>query len=151
MQTVQTMIRLLLGAVWSRSSLFPSPLSILRDKCTIKTLNYNTTLLSCRRQITLSNIDEICPLLIPNQISFISMHVPSLVKIPWHLLKLLSGNQNMGVSWADNYVKIWKNLRISIPKPDLNNISVYTKFGENPLMFTQVIIRKRKYGRVSSR
>ena len=38
--------------------------------------------LSCRGQGALSNIDEICPLAIPNQISLISMHVPSLVKIP---------------------------------------------------------------------
>ena len=52
----------------------------------IKMLIYNTPLLSCCGQITLSNIDKICPLAIPNQISLISMHVPSLVKIPWHLL-----------------------------------------------------------------
>ena len=30
------------------------------------------------------------------------------------------------------------------PKPDLHNINAHTKFRENPLMFTQVIIRKRK-------
>ena len=50
----------------------------------------------------------------------------------------------MGVSQADNSVKIWRNLPISNPKPDLHNINEQTKFGENPLMFTQVIIRKRK-------
>ena len=33
---------------------------------------------------------------------------------------------------------------ISNPKPDLHNINARTKFRENPLMFTQVIIRKRK-------
>ena len=33
---------------------------------------------------------------------------------------------------------------ISNPKPDLYNINAHTKFGENPLMFTQVIIWKRK-------
>ena len=55
-------------------------------------LNYNPSLLLCGGQITLSNIQEICPLAIQNQISFISMHVPSLVKIPWLLLKLSSGN-----------------------------------------------------------
>ena len=31
----------------------------------------------------------------------------------------------------------------SNPKPELHNMSAHTKFGENPLMFTQVIIRKR--------
>ena len=50
----------------------------------------------------------------------------------------------MGVSRADNSVKNWRNVHISNPKPDLHNISAHTKFGENPLMFTQVIILKRK-------
>ena len=50
----------------------------------------------------------------------------------------------MGMSQADNSVKIRRNLPISNPKPDLHNINAHTKFGENPLMFTQVIIRKRK-------
>ena len=50
----------------------------------------------------------------------------------------------MGVSRADNSVKNSRNLPISNPKPDLHNINAHTKFGENPLMFTQVIIRERK-------
>ena len=50
----------------------------------------------------------------------------------------------MGVSRADNSVKNWRNLPISNPKPDLHNINAHTKFGENPLIFTQVIIWKRK-------
>ena len=50
----------------------------------------------------------------------------------------------MGVFWADNSVKIRSNLPISNPKPDIHNINAQTKFGENPLTFTQVIIRKRK-------
>ena len=53
-------------------------------------------------------------------------------------------NENMAVSWADNSVKIWRNLPISNPKPELHNINAHTKFGENPLMFTQVVIRKWK-------
>ena len=53
----------------------------------------------------------------------------------------------MGVSRADNSVKIWRNLPISNPKPNLHNINAHAKFGENPLMFTQVIIRKRKTDR----
>ena len=40
---------------------------------------------------------------------------------------------------ANNSIKIWQNLPISYPKPDLHNINAQTKFGENPL-FTQVII-----------
>ena len=80
------------------------------------------------------------------------MHIASLVKIPCYLLKLSSGNENMGVSQADNSMKIWKNLPISNPKPDLHNINAHTKFGENPLMCTQVIIWKRKMdGRMDGR
>ena len=75
------------------------------------------------------------------------MHIASLVKIPCYLLKLSSGNENMGVSQADNSVKIWQILPISNPKPDLHNINAHTKFVESPLMFTQVIIRKRKMDR----
>ena len=43
-----------------------------------------------------------------------------------------------------NSVKLWRNLPISNPKPDLHNISAHTKFGENRLMLTQVIIRETK-------
>ena len=76
------------------------------------------------------------------------MHVPSLVKIPW---RYRLENKNMGVSRADNSMKLWRNLPISNPKLDLYNINAHTKFGENPLMFTQVIIRKQKYWCVSGR
>ena len=72
------------------------------------------------------------------------MQILSLEKIHWCLLKFSSGNENTGVSWADNSVKNWRNLPISNPKPDLHNINAHIKFGENPLMFTQVIIRKGK-------
>ena len=57
----------------------------------------------------------------------------------------------MGVSRADNSVKIWRNLPISNPKPDLLNVHAYSKFGENPLLFTQFIVRKQKYRRVLGR
>ena len=39
-------------------------------------------------------------------------------------------------------IKIWRNLLESNPKPDLHNINAHTKFGENSLVFTQVIIQK---------
>ena len=39
------------------------------------------------------------------------------------------------MSQADNSVKIWWNLPISNPKPDLYSINAHTKSGENPLMF----------------
>ena len=79
------------------------------------------------------------------------MHVPSLVKILWDLLKLSSKKKNMVVSWADNCIKIWQNLPFSNPESDFQNINTHSKFGENPLMFTQVITRKWKYGHVLGR
>ena len=57
----------------------------------------------------------------------------------------------MVVSRADNSVNILQNFPISNPKPDLLNVNAYSKFDENPLLFTQLIILKRKYGRVSGR
>ena len=42
---------------------------------------------------------------------------------------------------ADNSVKNRQNLPIYNPKPDLHNINADTKLGENPMTFTQVIIR----------
>ena len=55
----------------------------------------------------------------------------------------------MGVSMADNSVKIGRILPIRNPKPDLHNINAHTKFGENPLPFTQVIIQKQKTDRLT--
>ena len=43
------------------------------------------------------------------------IYIASLVKIPCYLLKLSSRNENMGVSWADNSIKIWRTLPISNP------------------------------------
>ena len=51
---------------------------------------------------------------------------------------------NMDLSQVENDVKNGWNLPISNPKPDLHNISAHTKFGENPLTFTQVLIWKWK-------
>ena len=46
---------------------------------------------------------------------------------------------------ADISVKNQQNLPISNPKPKLHNINAHTKFGENPLILTQVIdLKKRK-------
>ena len=41
--------------------------------------------------------------------------------------------------WADNSVKSWHNLTFCNPKADLHNTNAHTKFGENPLTFTQVM------------
>ena len=72
------------------------------------------------------------------------MHIPSLAKIHQYLLKLSSENENMGMSPADNSIKNWQNLPISNPKLDVHDINGHTKFDENPLKFTHVIVWKRK-------
>ena len=48
--------------------------------------------------------------------------------MPCYLLKLSAGNENMGVSRADNSVKIWRNLPISNSKTDLLKVNAYSKF-----------------------
>ena len=68
-------------------------------------------------QKTLTKIDEICPSAIPNQISTISIHIWSVVKIHWDLLKLSSENLNTDLLRADNSVKNWQ--KSHYPKPDL--------------------------------
>ena len=57
----------------------------------------------------------------------------------------------MGMSGADNSVKILRNLPISNSKPDLLNVNAFSRFDYNPLLFIQVIVQKRKHGRVSVR
>ena len=54
----------------------------------------------CGWQITLSKIDVIYLLPIPNKLSTISMHTPSLVKIHWYLLKFSIRNHWMKI-WMD--------------------------------------------------
>ena len=106
-----------------------------------------TKIWACQGQITPSKIDEICPFVIPKQISTISMHIPSLVKIHGCLLKLSPGNENMGLSRADNSVNIWRNLPISNPKPNLHNINAHTKFGEKFINVYSSYHPETKYGR----
>ena len=60
-------------------------------------------------------MDKIRQLAIPMQIFIMSMHIPSLVKIHWYLLKLSSRNENTDVLQADNSVKNWWNLPITKP------------------------------------
>ena len=52
----------------------------------------------------------------------------------------------MGMSRADNAVKIRQNLPISNPKPDGLNVNAYSKFSENHLLFTQAIVRNENMG-----
>ena len=73
-----------------------------------------------------------------------SMHITSLALVIYSSYRL---ETKIWVCLRQITVKIWRNFPISNPKPDLHNINAHTKFGENPLMFTQVIIRKRKTDR----
>ena len=115
-------------------------LSLVKFPRLLLKLSSEKKIWACLGQLTQSKFDEICWLASPIQISTISMHIPSLVRIHWRLLKLSSENENMGLSRADNSVKIWRNLPISNPKPDIHNINAHAKF-------TQVIIWKWKTDR----
>ena len=42
----------------------------------------------------------------------------------------------MGMSQADNSVKIRKKLPVSNSIPDLLHVNIYSKFGQNPFLFT---------------
>ena len=53
-----------------------------------------------------------------------------------------SGELKMEVLQVDNSVKNGQNLPISNLKADLHNINAHTKFGENLLIFTKIIIWK---------
>ena len=44
-------------------------------------------------------------------------------------------------------VKLCQKLPIRNPKPDVHNINAHTEFGENPLIFNQVIVWRPKSGR----
>ena len=53
-----------------------------------------------------------------------SMHIASLVKIPCYLLKLLSGYEKMGMSRADNSIKIDEICPLVIPN-QISLMSIY--------------------------
>ena len=57
----------------------------------------------------------------------------------------------MNVLPADNTIKNGWNLPSNNSKADVNNINTPAKFGENPLIFTKVIVQKWKYGHVPGR
>ena len=76
------------------------------------------------------------------------MHISSWVKIHWDLLKSLSWTENMDVSRADNFVKTDKICPLAIPNQNSNE---HIRFNENPLIFTQVIIWKRKFCHVTGK
>ena len=78
------------------------------------------------------------------------MHISNLVKIHWDLLVIVL-KVHMDVLRADDSVKNGRNSTISNPKADVHNINAYTKFGENPLILTKVIVQKWKYGHVAGR
>ena len=87
-----------------------------------------------------------------------SMHRASLVKIPSYLLELSSGNELMGVSQADNSIKIDEIGPIEIPKQitltsmhiaSLVKIPCYFIWSKGRVIYSSYR-RKQKYGRVSA-
>ena len=112
----------------------------------IKTLNYNTP--PCCGQITLSNFDEICPLATPNQIFTISMHTPSLVKIYCIYSSYHPETKIWGCLGQITPLKFDEICPLAILN-QIFTISMHIpSLVKNPLIFTQAIIRKPKYGRI---
>ena len=115
-----------------------------------KNVNYKTPPIISRADNSVKNWG-ICPIAFQKQITKISMHSKFGENPFFYLLKLSSRTETPDVSRAENSVKNCRILPISNPKPDLHNINAQTKFGGNPLIFIQVIIRKGKYGHVASK
>ena len=101
-------------------------------------MNDNSPPVYCHEEITLSKIDEMYPIAIPNQISTISMHISSWVNICWDLLKLLSWNETMVVSRQITLSKIdeicpWQS-RTRSPQPQCTyqvwwkSIDIYSSY-----------------------
>ena len=74
------------------------------------------------------------------------MHIPSLMKIHWIYARYRPETKIRMCLGANSSVKNGQNLPFSNRKPDLQSINAHTKFGENPLIFTQVIVPKGNYG-----
>ena len=93
-----------------------------------------TKIWACLEQITPSKFDEICPLVISNQISTISIHIPSLVKIHWCILKLSFGNEIQTYGWSDTGTSNVKPMKhrhycvVGYKKFDICNC-IYPKIG----------------------
>ena len=92
-------------------------------------------------QITLSKIDKVCPLAIPNQIPTISMHIPSLVKIHWYLLKY---KKILICLWQITLSKIDKVCPLAIPN-QIPTISMHIPSLAKIHWYLLVIIQKQKY------
>ena len=65
----------------------------------------------------------------------------------------MEDDPEMKIQTCDRQITVnnWEYLLISNSKPDLYNLNAHSKFGENPLTFTLVIVRKQKYGCVAGR
>ena len=72
------------------------------------------------------------------------MHIASLMKIPCYLLKLSSGNKYIWACLGQiTPIKFDEIFPLAIPyQISLMSIDAYSKFGKNPLLFTQVIVQK---------
>ena len=79
-----------------------------------------------------------------------SMHIANLMKIPCYLLKVSSGNENMGMSQADNSVKFDKICPLAIQN-QISLMSMHIASLVKIPCYLLVIVQKQKYGRVSGR
>ena len=71
------------------------------------------------------------------------MCIQNLVRICSAILKILSGNEILTSIKGHNSVKILRKVTGNIPKLDLVNVDVHTKFGQILSIRSQDIERKR--------
>ena len=71
------------------------------------------------------------------------MCIQNLVRFCRFILKILSGNKILMSIKGSNSVKIWRKMTGYIPKLDLVNVDVHTKFGQILTICSQDIERKR--------
>ena len=72
------------------------------------------------------------------------------VKVKWKRETIIPRHYHLSYGGQITVTK-WRNLPIRTQNPHLHNINSHTKFGENLLVFTHVIVWKRKYGPVAGR
>ena len=77
---------------------------------------------TCGGQVTLPKIEKISSLAIPNQVSKISTHIPSLVIIHWCLLKLSYGKE---IRMDGHMTDTWTDTRTSKLKPQYPTTNMY--------------------------
>ena len=86
-----------------------------------------------------SGFCEVCPLVVLGRVSA----VPYTCQVWWKSIDICTlspGGEGVGLSRADSSIKI-------CPQPDLLSVNSHTKFGESPLVFARIVVRRLRADR----